>query len=191
MEHKWPTYEVAPDDSIHALGVVSINYARFERTNVWMLCAVANMSEEHASAIIPSVNTIDRIKLIKTFLGRKTDWPSDGLTAIRHYLKAMEILVANRNVLMHSNLIRGTENRTAVYSNGKRGQNLFQVELSEIRQVADDLNNYFYFGLNVSNVIATEIHLMARTEGMLAISQWPELLPLPVHIDPSQRKKSS
>jgi hypothetical protein len=190
MQHKWPTYEVAPDESIHALGVVSINYARFERTNVWMLCAVANMSEEHASAIIPNVNTLDRIKLIKTFLNRKKDWPADGLAAIRHYLKAMDILVANRNVLLHSNLIRGTENRTAIYSASKRGQNLFEVELSDIRQVADDLNDYFYFGLNVSNVIATELHSMARTAGMIAFSHWPELIRLPVHIDPNQRKKS-
>jgi len=29
---KWPRYEVAPEDSVYAVGVVSINYARFERT---------------------------------------------------------------------------------------------------------------------------------------------------------------
>ena len=46
---KWPRYEVAPEDSVYAVGVVSINYARFERTHVWMLAAVANMPEEHAA----------------------------------------------------------------------------------------------------------------------------------------------
>jgi hypothetical protein len=44
-EQRWPTYEVASDAVVHALGVMSINYVRFERTHVWMLAAVGNLTE--------------------------------------------------------------------------------------------------------------------------------------------------
>jgi hypothetical protein len=185
---KWPRYEVASEESVNAVGVVSINYARFERTHVWMLAAVANMPEEHAAIISGRTNASDRVKLIETFLNR-AKWPDEALTAIKHYLKAMDVLIRSRNVLIHSNMIRGTENRTAIYSITRQGKtNLFQATVEEIRQVADDLNTYFYFGLHLANYIATEIHHMARQEGMMVFSQWPDLPPLPIHIDPNQRR---
>ena len=132
MVLRWPTYEVAPDDSVYALGVVSINYARFERTHVWMLAAVANMKEDQAAIITARARTI-----IETFFERR-EWPPETAAAIKHYLKAMGVLTQSRNVLIHSNMVRGTENRTAIYSLSKQGRhNLFQATLEEIRAVAD------------------------------------------------------
>jgi hypothetical protein len=32
MTDKWPSYRVADDDSVYALGVMNINYVRFEAT---------------------------------------------------------------------------------------------------------------------------------------------------------------
>jgi hypothetical protein len=189
MKEKWPTYEVAPEDTAYAVGVVSINYARFERTHVWMLAAVANMPEEQAAVIIARTNASDRVKLIETLMQRGK-WPDEALAAIKHYLKAMDVLIKCRNVLIHSNIIRGTENRAAIYSMTRQGtMNLFQAPLAEVRQVADDLNTYFYFGLHLANCIATEIHHMARQAGMIIFHQWPENPPLPIPIDPSQRPK--
>lgn len=190
MTAKWPTYEVAPDDSIHALGVVSINYARFERTNVWMLCALANMPEEQALVFNARTNPSDRVKVLETFL-KKRDWPEDALIAIKHYLKAMETLIVNRNILVHANMVRGTEDRAAIYSTSRQGAvSMFQASVQDIRQVADDLNTYFIFGLALSNYIATEIHHMARSAGMLVISDCPPLPHLPVHIDSTKRQKN-
>jgi hypothetical protein len=189
MQLKWPTYEVAPEDSVYALGVVSINYARFERTHVWMLAAVANMKEDQAAIITARTNATERARLIDTFFERR-EWPADAAAAIRHYLKAMNILIQSRNVLIHSNMVTGTENRTAIYSLSKQGRhNLFQATLEEIRAVADGLETYFNFGLMLANYIATEIHAMAHEAGMLAISQVPRLPELPVHIDPNQRPR--
>ena len=185
----WPNYEVAPSDSVYALGVVSINYARFERTNVWVLAAVANMSELQASIICARTNAVDKVKLIETFISH-TQWPPEALKSIEHYLKAMDILIKNRNVLIHSNMIRGTDNRAAIYNTTRQGKtNLFQATLKEIRQVADDLDAYFYYGLNLANKIASDIHFATVQSGMLVFHHWPEPLPLPVHIDPRQRPK--
>jgi hypothetical protein len=188
MELAWPQYEVAPPDTVFALGVVSINYARFERTNVWMIAAVANMREAHAAVMSARTNATDRVKLIEAYL-LQSKWPADVETAIRHYMRAMGTLITNRNVLIHSNIVRGTQDRSAIYSVNRQGNtSLFQATVAEIRQVADDLNTYFYFGLSLANYIASEIHHMAREAGMMAISQLPQLPPLPVHINSELRK---
>jgi hypothetical protein len=78
MTEKWPSYEVAPEESVYALGVVSINYARFERTHVWMTAAVANMKEAHAAVICARTNASDRARLIETYLGQ-SEWPQEAL----------------------------------------------------------------------------------------------------------------
>lgn len=187
----WPQYEVAQPEVVYALGVVSINYNRFERTHIWMLSAVANMSEAQAAVVTARTNASDREKLIDTF-HKHRKWPDEASAAIKHYLNAMGLLIKNRNVLIHSNIIRGTNDQAAIFSTTREGTtNLFQGTLEEIRRVADDLNTYFYFELNLSNFIATEIHAMARAEGMLVVSECPALPPLPIHIDPAQRKKGS
>ena len=188
LQPKWPRYEVAQDDSVFALGVVSINYARFERTHVWMLAAVANMSEDQASVIVGRTNASEHINLVETFLKRRT-WPNGVSEAIGHYIKAARVLIDSRNALIHSNLVRSTENRTAVYSLSRQGRSsMFHATLDEIRRVADDLEAYFTFGLMLANYIATEIHAMAREAGIMAISQIPPLPPMPAHINPEQRR---
>jgi hypothetical protein len=179
MEHKWPRYEVAPDESIHALGVVSINYTRFERTNVWMLAAVANMSEMQAATFTPRVNNNDRAKVIETFLSR-ANFPDHIAVHVKHYVAAMRILVENRNILVHSNMIRGMGNEPAIYSTGRNGDiTMFQGSLELIRGVADDLNDYFYYGLQVANMIAIENNGAARQPSLMGFHEWPELPPLP------------
>lgn len=187
----WPSYQVAPPDSVYALGVVSINYARFELTHTWMLAAVANIQARQATVISTRANPGDRFKLIESFMSHRT-WPEDAGVLIKHYLKAADILTKNRNVLVHSNAVEAWNNKTAFHSMSRQGMpNLFQSTLEEIRQVADDLNDYFWFGHALSNYIASEIHAAAREEGMIVVSTPPSLLPLPVHIDPSQRPKKS
>jgi hypothetical protein len=185
----WPRYQVAPAESVHALGVVSINYARFELTHVWMLAAVANLQERQAAVISTRTNPSDRVRLIDTFMTHR-EWPEDAAAAIKHYLKAMGILTTNRNLLVHSNMVEAWKDKTAIYSISRQGiTNIIQSSLEDVRQVADDLSEYFDFGHMLSNYIATNIHHAALEEGMFAISKIPTLPPLPVHLDPAQRKK--
>lgn len=190
MQLKWPQYEVADDAVVCAVGVVSINYARFERTHTWMASAVANIPEARAGVVIARTNAADRIRLIETFLVQN-EWPADAEAAIRHYIKAADILITNRNVLTHSNIVQSGENRSAIYSLTRKGTtNLFQASGEEVRKVADDLNTYFSYGLGLANYIATEIHQHARQAGMLVVSQLPEAPPLPLHIDPKRRGRN-
>lgn len=182
----WPQYQVAPSDSVFALGVVSINYARFEVTQTWMLAAVSNIREHDAIIKAARVTPGERIKLIQSSMFQR-EWPKDVAKAIHHYLAAMDVLTTNRNLLIHSNMVGAWQNRTGLYSLSRKGvQSAFQTEMSEIRKVADDLNDYFWFGHALSNYIVSEIHFAAREEGMMVVSNLPDLLPMPVHIHPAK-----
>jgi hypothetical protein len=169
----WPNYRVAPADSVHALGVVSINYARFELTHVWMLASVANMQERQAAVVSARTNPSDRVRLIETFMSHR-EWPDEASTAIKHYLKAMSILTTNRNLLVHSNMVEAWKDKTAIYSISRQGStSIIQSSLEDIRQVADDLSEYFDFGHMLSNYIASEIHHAALEAGMMVVSKSP------------------
>jgi hypothetical protein len=165
---------------VYAIGVVSVNYARFERTHTWMASAVANIPEDRAGIVMARINAADRIRLIETFV-TQNNRPAEAAAAARHYIRAADILI-------HSNIVRAGENRSAIYSLTRKGTtNLFQASAEEVRKVADDLNDYFDYGLALANYIATEIHHLARQTGMLVVSQLPEAPPLPFHIDPKRR----
>jgi hypothetical protein len=182
MEIKWPTYEVANDDAIYALGVVSINYARFERTHVWMLAAVANMQEEHASVFIARTNASDRANVIETFFKRRS-WPQEAAIAIEHYITGMRTLIENRNSLIHANIVRGPNNQSGLFSLNRRGETkMLSTTTPDIRQVADDLHTYFNFGHALANYIATEIHHMAREAGMVVANECPPLPAAPTRL---------
>lgn len=182
MDQRWPTYEVAPDESIHAIGVMSINFARFERSIVWMLAAVGNLPEAEAVPIIAKLNNPDRMSHISDLVA-KSDLPEGTVRHVQHYLNAMNVLVANRNLLIHSNIIRGLHNEPAMYKMKRDGSTIFlQGSLQVLRDVADELNEYFYFGLNVANYIAGEFHRAALEAGMLVVEELPPLPKTPVPI---------
>ena len=51
MSAMWPRYQAGHQESLHALGVVSVNFANFERAVTWVFAAVAKKSEDDARAI--------------------------------------------------------------------------------------------------------------------------------------------
>jgi hypothetical protein len=72
------------------------------------------------------------------------------------------------------------DNEPAIYSTSRNGDiTMFQGSLELIRKVADDLNEYFNYGLQVANMIVTEHHHAAREAGMMVFHEWPALPPLP------------
>lgn len=177
----WPQYLVAPAESLFALGVVSVNYARFERSITWVFAAVTAQSEEYAAVIMARTNAVERGRLIRQFLDM-ANWSEEPLAEdlVVHFTQAADILTKNRNFLVHSNLVHAMDNRTGFYAMSKRG-NLMQAEasLDEIRQVADDLNSYFYFGMKLANTVAVRIHKLDLEAGTVVFHTWPDKPPLP------------
>jgi hypothetical protein len=185
MTERWPIYEVADEAVVHALGVMNINYVRFERTHVWMLAATGGLTEPQALVFTSRVNPNERAMFIDMFYKRR-DWPESAGSAIKHYIAAMRILTENRNILIHGNLVTSFGNEPAIFSLNRQGiMTMFKSSLSEIRRVADDAETYFQFGLALANYIATEIHGAARQEGMLVVLDCPQCPPLPQPVRPT------
>jgi hypothetical protein len=83
---------------------------------------------------------------------------------------------------MHSNLTAGFEDKVALYkSNRARGTILAQVSLAELRQVADDMDTYFNYGIAISNMIALDLLGLKSISGNTY--SWPEKPPLPHKLD--------
>src|SRR5579884_975931 len=134
MTLRWPTYEVADEAVVHALGVMNINYVRFERTHVWMLAATANLTEPQAAVFASRTNPNERATFIDTFFKRR-EWPEPVSSAIKHYIAAMRVLTENRNTLIHGNVVSGWDNEPAIFSLSRRGEMvMFKSSLASIRQ---------------------------------------------------------
>ncbi len=192
MSEHWPSYRVADEAVVHALGVMNINFVRFEATQVYMLSAVADISTNQAAIFIGRINQVDRATTIDRFLRMRRDWPNAAQTAVDIYLKGMRLLTENRNVLVHGNIVDmavGKAMEPAIISLGRDGRTtVFKSSLPAIRQVADDLYSYYHFGSNLSAYLATEFSPNAREAGMLAFSECPDAPPLPKAIRPSEPK---
>jgi hypothetical protein len=183
MQHKWPTYEVASDDAIYALGVVSINYTRFERAQTWVMAAVGRLPEDEATKKINGMATAGRLKAINAYLSNcgMAELPKNH---VKHFLSAMAILAENRNRLIHANIIRGLKGEPAIYRIDRKGMTtLTQGSINLFRTVADDLNAYFYYGLHIANMIFAEFQPEFKAAGMIVYPDWPGFPPMPQKLD--------
>jgi hypothetical protein len=190
MPEQWPSYKVADEASVHALGVMNINYVRFEATHVYMLAAVANMRQNQAAVFISRTNATERANVIKVF-SNKREWPSEAAKGIDHYLKALRTLTENRNVLIHGNIVDIWETKSpSIITMDREGlTSVTQLSLLAIRQVADDLHAYGEFGYLLACYLASEFSHAAGESGMAAPSHSPPLPDLPKPVRPPQPKK--
>jgi hypothetical protein len=189
MTEQWPSYKVADNAVVHALGVMNINFVRFEATQVYMLSAVANISTNQAAVFIGRINQIDRAVTIDRSLCART-WPQTAQAGVEAYLKGMRVLTENRNIPVHGNIVDmavGKAMEPAIISIGRDGRTTV-FSSSPIRQVADDLYSCYHFGSNLSAYLATEFSPNARQAGMLALSECPDPPPLPKPLRSSQPK---
>jgi hypothetical protein len=144
---EWPSYKVAGEAVVHALGVMNINYVRFETTHVYILAAVANMKQNQAAVFISRINPTERENVIRIF-SKKREWPGEASEGIWHYIKALHTLTENRNMLIHGNIVdMWAVKAPGVISMNREGlTTIIQLSLPSIRQVADDLHTYGEFG---------------------------------------------
>lgn len=137
---EWPSYQVADNPVVYALGIMNINYVRFEATHVLMLSAVANITQNQAAVFVSRMNPSERANVIDIFF-KKRKWPDEASGAIPHFVAAMRLLTDSRNMLIHGNIVDiGSTKQPGILSLNRQGlSTLFQSSLSSIRKVADDL----------------------------------------------------
>jgi hypothetical protein len=178
---KWPAYPAGPHDSTYALGVVSINFANFERTQIWMLAAVGAMPEEAARMVHARVGATTCMELTKQIIAKRINWPGEPIDRVNHFIAASRILITNRNLLMHSVMTEGWQGNAALYRTSRKGEpQMLSASLEQIRSVPDDLVAYFNFGWMLANRIAVVFLNASLQVGDAVVHAWPDKPPLPV-----------
>jgi hypothetical protein len=187
----WPSYAIGPHDSVFALGVASVNYARLEFAFGGVFGNVVGLTNAETWEKLPRIRSNERITRIRKALNER-DWPQEAKEHIDYFIGAFKILVDNRNLLMHSNLISGVRDTIALYKYDLSGKTILaEVKPEELRRVADDMMTYFDYGLRLANVIAFKL-LLGGSEGMTqlgfkvetrALDVWPEKPPLPAKLE--------
>jgi len=176
--------KVGPHKIVFALGVVSINFARFERVITWMLAATTGCEETEAETILRPLPPAEKLRRLKTAIEVRR-WPQLVDDLIGHFFDGALVLVANRNALLHSNMIPDVNETARLFRSDRKNPTPEQInlDLPSVRQIADDFQRYWDFGLALANCIAVEINGAARSAGSLVYHDWPERPPFPFSLD--------
>ena len=75
-EPAWPTYEIGPNDSIFAIGVASINFARLEYALSLLFSTVTDIPLDLTNGLFPKIGNDTRTALIMRALEKKKKWPN-------------------------------------------------------------------------------------------------------------------
>ncbi len=179
IKPKWPVYLTGSEESMHALGVVSVNFANFERAMAWVLAAVAPMSEEDAGTILRT-NTKACARRIESEAHVRA-WSGTVDDLVRHFVRATNTLIENRNLLMHSVVTAGPNSMSNLYRTTKGGEmQTVEATTDQIRAVADDLHRYFSFARTLANCIAVKVDGADWKAGTFVSLDWPDKPRLPV-----------
>lgn len=184
---EWPSYKVADDAVVHALGVMNINYVPFETTHVLMLASVADIKQNQAAVFISRMSPTERANVIEIFF-KKREWLNEASSGISHYIKAMRILTENRNTLIHGNIV----DMWAVKSPGMNREGLttiIQSSLPAIRQVADDLHAYSGFGFMLFLLYRYRVQPRSERGRHGCAERMPAFAAATAQLRPSQPKK--
>ncbi len=101
----WPAYDIGPHDSVFALGVASVNYARLEFAFGCIFAKVLEITNSQAWEKLARIRSNhQRLKRMRTALDQ-LNWPDDTKNRVTHFMEAFKILADNRNLLDHSNVL--------------------------------------------------------------------------------------
>jgi hypothetical protein len=179
----WPAYQIGPKDSIFALGVVSANYARLEFAVHEMFATILGIGKALSYRLMYKIGPEMRDKLMREMLPTR-HWPIPIDDRAWHFIEAHKVCYENRNKLMHSNLMSRSDLAIVLYKIGRDGRStLTTPSLSELRRVADDMNRYFDFGVQLSNMINQNYLGQMPRIGDISHDTWPGKPPLPIPLE--------
>jgi hypothetical protein len=150
---EWPPYYSGPKESTFALGVISSSYGRLESAFHAIFVTATNTTSAFASILLPKINNDVKIALIEQSM-QLSVFAADHQEHIAHFLAGYRSMVHNRNVLMHSQIFPGGIGTSILIKTQKDGKTVgCAVTLSELRQIADDMNAFHAYGLALTNCI--------------------------------------
>lgn len=193
-----PTYHVGPRDHIHALGVVAATYNSLELMLFQLFVFFLGAPYEIAQRVFSITRNNSRIELLKESLRLKELDPTI-IGHVEHFIAGFDLCAEARNFLMHSATLNNNALldifKPGILSLTKPARNdptrlaYAHLTLSEIRSVADNINAFRKFGIDLF------IYLVARQNGGKIIYNdapfeppLPEKPPLPRKLNLSDRQ---
>jgi hypothetical protein len=180
---EWPAYDIGPRDSIFALGAVSVNYARLEFAVYGMFSTIVGISTAVSARLMFKISPEMRDRMMREMLPTQ-NWPPNIADLAQHFIEAHKICYENRNKLMHSAVNTGHRSAIILYKTGRDGKTtLANPLLNELRQVADDMDVFFDYGLQLSNMINFDLLGIKPKAGDAWYKSWPEKPTLPISLE--------
>jgi hypothetical protein len=181
----WPSYHSAPRDATFALGVISAGYSRLEFSFGAVFTNVIGIPSTFASILLPKLSNEVSITLIEESMAAM-NYSTEVQNGINQFIVAYRSLVFNRNMLMHSQIMAGGATTSVLLKTQKNGQMVgCPVTLDRLRQIADDMEVYRQYGINLANHIG--LPRIARVFGIDTpipeeLTQLPDQPALPVRL---------
>jgi hypothetical protein len=156
VSRDWPSFAIGPDDSIFALGVISLKFMELETIFQFLFGAILRLDRDQTKVISAKLGTTAALELLSRDRVAETTWSEDVKDHVLHFLSAMKICADNRNHLMHSGMAwRFGDKRVVMYKRSRPGSLLaLSTTLAELRQVADEMNFYCVYGRKLDNAIS-------------------------------------
>ena len=149
----WPSYQVGPKSTVFALGVVSVNYARLEYAVLGMFQVILGLDNVAGPRLMFKLSNETRDKMMREMLPT-WPWPGNVHDLCWHFIKANKICYENRNLLMHSNLVSGSEQAIVLYQTRRDGKlALAQPTLKTLHRIADDMHTLWWFATILATMI--------------------------------------
>jgi len=132
-----------------ALGVAGVKYAQLEFALSGMFSTVTGMETEAVSRLLPKIRNNVRLDLMRESIPDR-HWPNEISEQVQYFISGFNI----RNLLMHSNIFTMSQDAIILYKSTSAGRTVScNPTLAEVRQVVDDMQGYFRYGLALSNAI--------------------------------------
>lgn len=193
-DYPWPHYRTGPNDHLHALGVISLNFNLYELALI--IYAEEHFDKQIAEYIFSTMTNEERVGLIRRLAEWKEPDP-DAREAIDFSLSHFMTCAENRHNLLHSRL-QISHKTVLTLEKAARGNPekllQFHLKIGALRRVADEMMagfNYIlrlwdYFRARQRYLDALDLH----EEGLVADPPkgqppaLPDKPPSPRKIDP-------
>jgi hypothetical protein len=152
----WPSYHVGSHDTIYAIGVASIKFAQLEYAMGAIFRTVLDINHDDVMVFLAQTRNYETIRQLLSAKMNSTYYPEEVREKLKRFVTGFKICADNRNLLMHSNINASLEEPIMLHKANKGGRIVAcRPSIQELRQVADDMNTYFIFGVMLANAVAS------------------------------------
>ena len=156
IPNDWPPYQIGPRESIFAMGVVSVKFAELESVLTFMFATILGVDLDHATKTAAKIGTRTCLNRMSTEL-QTVDWPHSTRELANCFVDGASVCTDNRNYLMPSNIAWTGDQHNVLFKTMREGNTTVAVpKLSELRRIADDMNEFILFGRQLANAINNE-----------------------------------